>query len=108
MIRAQNVPELMKPHLTEQWAQVQKDLGQKVAEAERKGTCLIELGMRLKQEPWRWAIGWLGTAFPNANETCLLESEIEEALDKHRLMWLLDDIRILRRREAELKKLIAA
>lgn len=98
----------MSLRLEEQWAQVEKDLARKVSEAERVGIQLIELGKRLKQEPSKWAIGWLETAFPDASGTCLLESEIEEALDKHRLMWLLEDIRMLKRREAELRKLIAA
>lgn len=98
----------MDSHLAEQWAQTQKQLAQRVAEAERIGDCLTELGKRLKQEPWMYAIGWLHNTSPDAGTVCLIEAEIEEALDKHRLMWLLDEIRILRRREAELRKLVAA
>lgn len=92
----------------EKWRQVQKELAGRVAEAEHIGDCLIELGKCLKQEPWKYAIGWLHDSFPQSETTHLIESEIEEALDKQRLMWLLDDIRILRRREVELRKLVAA
>jgi hypothetical protein len=98
----------MHSHLAEQWAQTQKELTQRVVEAEHIGDCLIELGKRLKQEPWMYATGWLHNTSPDADTACLIETEIEEPLDKHRLMWLLDEIRILRRREAELRKLVAA
>ncbi len=89
------------------WTQAQKDLAGRLAEAEHIGDCLIELGKCLKQEPWKYALGWLDTSFPELETIHLIETEIEEALDKRRLMWLLDDIRILRRQEAELKKLVA-
>ncbi len=98
----------MHSNLAEQWAQTQKELAQRVAEAELMGDYLIELGKRFKQQPWLYAIGWLPDTSPAADTICLIEPEIEQALDKHRLMWLLDDIRILRRREAELRKLVAA
>ena len=90
------------------WTQAQEELAGRLVEAERIGDCLIELGKCLKQEPWKYALGWLDNSFPEPETIHLIETEIEEALDKHRLMWLLDDIRILRRREAELKKLVAA
>ena len=98
----------MNPNIRETWAQVQKDLVQKVLEAERIGDRLIELGKHLQQEPWRLAIGWLDASFPEADLGHLLEPEIEAALDRQHLVWLLDDIRILRRREHELRKLIAS
>ena len=99
----------MSPRLNEQLEQVQKDLGRKLAEAERIGECLITLGSRLREEPWTWTIDWLeDSAFPGTNGTCLIETELVEALNRHRLEWLLEDIRILKRREAELKRLAAA
>ena len=82
----------MPHHIAEQWAQVQQDLAGKVTEAERIGERLIELGKHLKQDAWG----------------CAIEPEIEDPLNSQRLMFLLDDIRMLRRREAELKKLVAA
>jgi hypothetical protein len=37
-----------------------------------------------------------------------IEIELSEVLDKPRISWLLEEIRLLRRREAELKKLAVA
>jgi hypothetical protein len=34
-----------------------------------------------------------------------IDLEFEESLDCHRLEWLLEDIRLLKRREMELKRL---
>ena len=82
----------MNRHLLEQWVRVQKELAQKLAEAEQIGERLVELGKQVKEEPW----------------DCAIEPEREEALNSGRLTFLLDDIRMLRRREAELKKLAAA
>jgi len=79
-------------HVSEQCVQVQKELAQKLAEAERIGERLIELGKQLKGEPWE----------------CAIEPEIEDALNSQCLMFLLDDIKMLRRRQAELKKRVAA
>ena len=87
--------------------QVQKDLLRSVVAAERIGESLVELGTRLRREPEKWAIDWLDDPFPGINETCLIERELVEALDRHRLEWLLEDIRILKRREVELKRLVA-
>ena len=98
----------MSPRLNEQLEQVQKDLGRKLSEAERIGECLITLGTRLREEPWKWSIDWLEDTFPGTNGTCLIESELVEALNRHRLEWLLEDLRILKRRETELKRLAAA
>src|SRR6266849_11107801 len=42
----------MNRHVSEQCVQVQKELAQKLAEAERIGERLIELGKQLKGEPW--------------------------------------------------------
>ena len=79
-------------YVSEQFVRVQKELVQKLVEVERIGERLIELGKHLKQDPWG----------------CAIEPEIEDPLNSQRLMFLLDDIRMLRRREAELKKLVAA
>jgi hypothetical protein len=97
----------MSPRLAEQLQQVQRDLARSVASAERIGELLVELGSRLRRDPGKWAIDWLDDPFPTSNETCLVERELVEALDRHRLEWLLEDIRILRRREMELRKLVA-
>ena len=75
----------MTRHLSEQCVQVQKELAQKFTEAERIGERLIELGKQLKGEPWE----------------CAIEPEIEDALNSQRLTFLLDDIKMLRRRQAE-------
>ena len=96
----------MSHRLTDQLQQVQKDLARSITAAERTGELLVELGSRLRRDPGKWAIDWLDDPFPAANEACLVERELVEALDRHRLEWLLEDIRILRRREAELKKLV--
>ena len=96
----------MSPRLADQLQQVQKDLSRSVSAAERIGELLVELGSRLRRDPGKWAIDWLDDPFPTPNEACLLERELVEALDRHRLEWLLEDVRILRRRETELKKLL--
>lgn len=96
----------MSSRLGDQLQQVQKDLSRSVATAERIGEMLVELGSRLRRDPGKWAIDWLDDAFPSPNDTCLVERELVDALDRHRLEWLLEDIRILRRREAELRKLV--
>jgi hypothetical protein len=98
----------MTPRLIEQLEQVQKDLARNVAEAAEIGEHLIELGLRLKREPWNWSIDWVETAFPESDGTRPFDPEFVEALNKPRIAWLLEDIRMLRRREAELKKLAVA
>lgn len=98
----------MSPRLAEQLEQVQNELAHKLAEAESIGDCLMELGVRLQQEPWNWSLGWLEDAFPSPNSISPVEAEIVASLDRNRLEWLLEDIRILKRREAELKGLAAA
>jgi hypothetical protein len=40
-----------------------------------------------------------------SNAICPIEPEIVQSLDRQRLEWLLEDIRLLKRREMELKKL---
>lgn len=92
--------------LAEQWLQAQAELRARIAEAERIGEALVELGQRLKADPWRWALGWMATPFPSGETPQPVEPEMEEALDRNRLSWLLDDIRLLRRREAELRRLL--
>jgi hypothetical protein len=98
----------MSPRLPQQLEQVQNELAHKLAEAEGIGDCLMELGVRLQQEPWNWSLGWLEDAFPSPNSISPVEAEIVASLDRNRLEWLLEDIRILKRREAELKRLAAA
>jgi hypothetical protein len=98
----------MSPRLAQQLEQVQNELTRKLAEAEGIGDCLVELGIRLQQEPWNWSLGWLEDAFPSPNSISPVEAEIVASLDRNRLEWLLEDIRILKRREAELKRLAAA
>ena len=97
----------MSSRVVDQWQQVQKDLARSVATAEQIGESLVKLGTRLRREPEKWAIDWLDDAFPGTNDTCLIERELVEALDRNRLEWLLEDIRILRRRETELRRLVA-
>ena len=98
----------MSPRLAQQLEQVQNELAHKLADAERIGDCLMELGVRLQQEPWNWSLGWMEDAFPSPNSISPVEAEIVASLDRNRLEWLLEDIRILKRREAELKRLAAA
>ncbi len=98
----------MTVRLTQQLEQVQSELGRKLAEAERIGDCLVELGIRLQQEPWKWSLGWIEDAFPVSNSISPVEPQIAESLDRNRLEWLLEDIRILKRRETELKRLAVA
>jgi hypothetical protein len=98
----------MNIRLSEQLEQVQKDLARNLLEAERIGECLVRLGTHLKEEPWKWAMDWAETSFPDGEWTQPIEAELLEALNRHRIAWLLEDIRILRRRETELKRLAAA
>jgi hypothetical protein len=53
-------------------------------------------------------VGWLEDAFPSPASILPVETEIVDALDRNRLGWLLEDIRMLKRRETELKRLAAA
>jgi hypothetical protein len=98
----------MTVRLSQQLEQVQNELAQKLAEAERIGDCLVELGVRLQQEPWKWSLGWVENAFPVSNSITPVDLNIVESLDRNRLEWLLEDIRILKRRETELKRLAVA
>jgi len=98
----------MTVRLSQQLEDVQSELSRKLSEAERIGDCLMELGLRLQQEPWKWAIDWIEDAFPVPNSISPVEREIVAALDRNRLEWLLEDIRILKRRETELKRLAVA
>jgi len=98
----------MTVRLSQQLEDVQTELSRKLAEAERIGDCLMELGARLQQEPWKWSIDWIEDAFPAPSSINPVEKEIVAALDRNRVEWLLEDIRILKRRETELKRLAAA
>lgn len=98
----------MTVRLCQQLEHVQKELARKLLEAERIGDCLMELGVCLQQEPWKWSLGWIENAFPVSDSISPIDAEIVESLDRNRLEWLLEDIRILKRREAELKRLAVA
>jgi hypothetical protein len=98
----------MNTRLTEQLEQVQKDLAQNLAEVESIGESLIEVGIRLKQEPWKWSLDFAESSFPAGEWTRPVDADMLEALDRNRISWLLEDIRILRRREGELKRLALA
>ena len=98
----------MTVRLSQQLDDVQTELSRKLSEAERIGDCLMELGLRLQQEPWKWSIDWIEDAFPAPNSISPVEREIVAALDRNRVEWLLEDIRILKRRETELKRLAVA
>jgi hypothetical protein len=98
----------MTVRLSQQLEDVQTELSRKLSEAERIGDCLMELGVRLQQEPWKWSIDWIEDAFPAPNSISPVEREIVAALDRNRVEWLLEDIRILKRRETELKRLAVA
>ena len=98
----------MTVRLSQQLEDVQTELSRKLSEAERIGDCLMELGLRLQQEPWKWSIDWIEDAFPVPNSISPVEREIVAALDRNRIEWLLEDIRILKRRETELKRLAVA
>ena len=97
----------MSPRVSDQLHQVQKDLARSIASAERIGEALIELGNRLRRDPAKWALDWLDDPLPGTNDIRMIERELVEAMDRNRLEWLLEDIRILRRRETELKRLVA-
>lgn len=98
----------MKTRLTDQLEQAQKDLARDVNEVTEIGERLIELGLRLKREPWKWSIDWMGSSVADQDGVWPIEPELAEVLDKPRLSWLLEEIRLLRRRATELKKLAVA
>jgi transposase len=98
----------MTVRLSQQLEDLQTELSRKLSEAEQIGDCLMELGSRLQYEPWKWSIDWIEDAFPVPNSISPIEREIVAALDRNRLEWLLEDIRILKRRETELKRLAVA
>jgi hypothetical protein len=98
----------MTVRLSLQLEQVQCELARKLAEAERIGDGLVQLGVRLQQEPWNLSLGSMENVAPVSNSTSAAAAEIADSLDRNRLDWLLEDIRILKRREAELKRLAAA
>ncbi len=98
----------MNIQLTEQLAQVQKDLAQNLAEVERIGESLIEVGVRLKQEPLQWSLDLSDSGFSAGEWAPPVDPDLLEAVYRNRISWLLEDIRILRRRETELKRLAVA
>jgi hypothetical protein len=98
----------LTPQLSLQLEQVQNELARKLREAKRVGDCLVDLALRLRHEPWKWSLGWVEEGFPVPDSICPMENEIVASLDRNRLEWLLEDIRMLKRREAELKKLVPA
>jgi hypothetical protein len=98
----------MTTRLTDQLDQVQKDLARDVNEITEIGERLIELGLRLKREPWKWSIESMGNSLADQDGVWPIEPELSEVLDKPRISWLLEEIRLLRRRAHELKRLAAA
>ena len=98
----------MTVRLSQQLEQVQNELARKLAEAERVGDGLVELAVRLQQDPWNWSLGWVENAFPVSSPVSPISPEIVESLDRNRLEWLLEDIRMLKRRADELQRLAAA
>jgi len=98
----------MATRLTDQLEQVQKDLARDVDEITEIAEHLIELGLRLKREPWKWSIDVNGNSLQEQDGVWPIETELSEVLDKPRISWLLEEIRLLRRRAQELKKLAAA
>ena len=98
----------MTVRLSQQLEQVRIELTRKLAEAERIGDCLVELAVLLQREPWNWSLGWVENSFPVSSSISPIGPDIIESLDRNRLEWLLDDIRMLKRREDELKRLAAA
>jgi hypothetical protein len=95
----------MSFELPVQLQQIQKELDRNLAEAERIGESLITLGRRLRDEPWKWSIDWLDDSLPGAEGTNLVEPDVADALSRVKIEWLLENIRILRRREADLRSL---
>ena len=77
-------------------------LAQKIQEAQTMADSFVELGERLKREPWRWVIGESTVPPPPGLVTMPLEYEMIAALDRERLKRLLDEIRWLQREEARL------
>jgi hypothetical protein len=98
----------MTVRLAQQSEEVRNELARKLAEAERVGDCLAELAVRLQHEPWNWSLGWVEDAFPVSSTVSPISPEIVESLDRNRLEWLLEDIRMLKRRADELQRLAAA
>jgi hypothetical protein len=99
---------LMTTRLTDQLEQVQRDLTRDVAEITDIGERLIELGLRLRREPWKWSIDLMGGSFAERDDIWHVEPELSDALNRPRLSWLLEEVRLLQRRAVELKKLAAA
>lgn len=98
----------MTTRLTDQLEQAQKDLARDLNEISEIGERLIEIGLRLKREPWKWSIDWMGSSFGGSDAVWPIEPELVEVLDRPRISWLLEEVRRLRRRTTELKKLAAA
>jgi hypothetical protein len=98
----------MATRLTDQLEQVQKDLAREVTEITEIGERLIELGLRLRREPWKWSIDRMGGSFVERDDIWQVEPELTDALNRPRISWLLEEVRLLQRRAAELKKLAAA
>jgi hypothetical protein len=94
--------------VSEQLEHLQRDLARNLAEVQRIAESLADLSQRLKREPWKWSVDPIDDTIPDSNGTQAFEPELVDALDRHRLAWLLEDIRMLRRRATELKRLVAA
>ncbi len=102
--RAGTPPALQKldRNTRKQLEEVQVLLAQRIQQAQTIAESLIELGKRLKSDPWRWVIGDPVVLPPPGCITMPVEYDVVAALDKDRLKRLLDEIRWLQREEARL------
>ena len=87
---------------------VEDQLAARLQQASYIGDRLMELGERLKSSPWRWRLGEQTVAFADRDTTQRVESDIDKALDRTYLMWLLDEIRKLKRLQNKLFEEISA
>ncbi len=95
-------PQKLDRDTRKQLEEVQMLLNQRLQQAGAIADSLIELGNRLKSEPWRWVIGTAVVLPPPGSVSMPLEFDMVAALDKDRLKRLLDEIRWLQREEARL------
>ncbi len=101
-VGAAATPRKLDRNARKQLGEVQVLLAQKVQQALTIGDSLVELGKRLKTDPWRWVIGSPVVPPPPNVVAMPVEFDIVAALDKERLKPLLDEIRWLQREEAKL------
>jgi hypothetical protein len=95
-------PQKLHRDTRKQLEEVQVLLNQRIQQARAIADSLIDLGNRLKSEPWRWVVGNAVVPPPPGSVSMPLEFDMVAALDKERLKRLLDEIRWLQREEARL------